>query len=202
LPDELPSIINKFGNLYIHNGEKKYNSSPVIGLVHADGTRKWAEGTVNHADRTYHRMPPRLGMLMMDIVPVNGGGTIFVNVIEAYNDLEPDIKKLIDKKLAVHNPHFGGLIGTLHPVIKIKPETGEKFIYVNRGFTKSIGNEDPQVLKTILNHIDLDKYKCQVNWSKGDVTLWDNYGCQHRAVYDYYPETRTGYRVLTENMFK
>jgi taurine dioxygenase len=200
LPEELPSIISKFGDLYIHDGEKKFNNNPIIGFVHADKHRRYAEGIVTHADRTYHQTPPRLSMLMVTEIPIAGGDTLFINVIEAYKDLTCDMKQILDDKIAVHNPHFVGT-GTTHPVIKIKPETKEKFIYVNKGFTKNIIDTESTVLEELLSHIELDKYKCRVVWNKGDVTLWDNYGIQHKAIYDYYPETRTGYRVLTTNMY-
>jgi len=202
-PEDLPAVMNNFGDLYFHGQERKYNDSRFIGLIHADETRQYADGRQVHSERSYHKFPPRLSMLMIDKLPSIGGDTVFINVSKAYNDLPLDIKKIADARFASHRyPGDGsGNPPTIWPIVRIKPETGERFLYVNRAFTSHIIGGDPELLETMLNHIDKEEYRTRVKCSKGDITMWDNLGCQHVATYDYYPETRTGYRVLATNMY-
>ena len=73
LPEDLPEVMSKFGQLYFHGQEKKYNNSRFVGLVHADENSSFADGTKIHVERSYFKDPPRLSMLMVDKIPSAGG---------------------------------------------------------------------------------------------------------------------------------
>lgn len=202
IPEDLPSIIQNFGESYIHTQEVKYNKNPLIGYAKADvDTPKYNNGTGMHIDRTYHPVPPRLGMLLINECPEVGGDTIFANTVQIYNELDEELKNELEGKIAIHSPHFSSLMDTRHPVFKIRPETNQKFLYANRGFTKSIEGVSDSILQLLLQKVDEPEYQCRFNWTPGSVAFWDNWGSQHRLVYDFYPETRITYRVLTKNLY-
>jgi len=59
---------------------------------------------------------------------------------------------------------------------------------------------------TLDDHIDFARrlgspngveFQCRVRWAPNTVTFWDNRCVQHHASWDYFPETRSGWRVTT-----
>lgn len=201
-PESLPNIIQNFGEPYIHTMETKYNRNHNIGYAEAnENTPNYNNGTSFHSDRSYYSTYPRLAMLLINECPETGGDTLFANAVEVYDDLEEELKIFLEDKVAIHMPHFISPIKTTHPVIKTRPETGKKYLFVNRGFTKSIVDVPDEILQLLLYKIEEPKYQCRFKWEPGSVALWDNVGSQHMVVFDFYPETRITYRVLTKNLY-
>jgi taurine dioxygenase len=80
------------------------------------------------------------------------------------------------------------------------PETGEKVLFVNSGFTSHIkgmsGWESKALLNALFDHITrTHRLTCRVQWQPNTLTLWDNRCTQHHAVWDYWPDSRYGERV-------
>ena len=38
-------------------------------------------------------------------------------------------------------------------------------------------------------------FQCRIRWTKNSMGMWDNRCTQHHAIWDYWPATRTAYRV-------
>jgi hypothetical protein len=38
-------------------------------------------------------------------------------------------------------------------------------------------------------------FQCRFRWRAGSVAFWDNRCTQHLALWDYYPQVRSGFRV-------
>jgi taurine dioxygenase len=38
-------------------------------------------------------------------------------------------------------------------------------------------------------------FQCRFTWRPNSIAMWDNRCVQHLATWDYFPETRHGYRV-------
>ena len=87
----------------------------------------------------------------------------------------------------------------VHPVIAVHPVTGRRMIYVNETFTESIveleAAEGRAVLEFLWAHIAQPRFQCRLSWEADTVVLWDNRATQHLAIWDYWPETRSGHRV-------
>jgi taurine dioxygenase len=87
-----------------------------------------------------------------------------------------------------------------HPVVTKHPDTGEKILYVNSGFTSHIKDLRPWESKALLDALyqhtatTLRLY-CRVDWRPNTLTFWDNRCTQHHAVWDYFPHSRYGERV-------
>ena len=80
------------------------------------------------------------------------------------------------------------------------PETGEKVLYVNPGFTSHIVDLRPSESRAILDllhhHVaETPSLHCRVRWEPDTLTFWDNRCTQHHAAWDYFPESRYGERV-------
>jgi len=38
-------------------------------------------------------------------------------------------------------------------------------------------------------------FQCRFKWKKNSIAFWDNRCTQHYAIWDYFPNIRSGYRV-------
>jgi taurine dioxygenase len=87
----------------------------------------------------------------------------------------------------------------LHPVVRTHPVTGKKALYVNRGFTRtsraSRCDESAGDPAYLYEHMANPLFQCRFRWQANSVAFWDNRCAQHRAMWDYWPHTRSGNRV-------
>jgi taurine dioxygenase len=44
-------------------------------------------------------------------------------------------------------------------------------------------------------HITKAAFQCRFRWQKHSVAMWDNRCTIHQAIWDYFPQVRTGHRV-------
>jgi taurine dioxygenase len=87
----------------------------------------------------------------------------------------------------------------VHPVIRTHPVTGRKVLFVNKGFTARI-NEVPEaesaaILQFLFHHCENAYFQVRFRWEPHSVAFWDNRCTQHLAIWDYYPQLRSGFRV-------
>ncbi|HIL95368.1 MAG TPA: taurine dioxygenase, partial [Pseudomonadales bacterium] len=113
---------------------------------------------------------------------------------------------------AVHSASYKGFYGdhqpqrenprSEHPVVRTHPVTGQKALYVNSGFTRQIKgvtkNESDSLLAMLFDHVKNPNFHCRFQWQANSMAIWDNRCTQHMAVWDYFPETRSGTRVTVK----
>ncbi|KAL3484248.1 hypothetical protein BJX62DRAFT_248579 [Aspergillus germanicus] len=200
-----------FGRHHIHPTSGAPEGYPEIHLVHRNGNKGafdaiFAErnSTVGwHSDVTYEQQPPGTTFLYILDTPEVGGDTAFVNQVEAYNRLSPAIKERLHGLKAVHSGfeqaefsrQRGGVVRrepvkNEHPLVRTHPATGEKALFVNGGFTRSIvglkKEESDALLQFLLNHIGRGiDYQARVKWAPGTVVVWDNRVTAHSAIVDW-----------------
>ena len=201
-----------FGELEIHPATPADQPDPeVLRIAHGPKSR----GSENnwHSDVTW-RERPSLGSILRAIeLPDNGGDTLFANMVMAYDRLSDAMKKKIDGLVAVHDIArvFAKRLGkapeelhekyppTEHPVVRTHPETKERLIYVNDGFTSHIKDMDAQesdaLLKKLYQTAWNPEVQCRFRWAPGSMAFWDNRACQHFAASDYFPHVRVMERV-------
>jgi taurine dioxygenase len=97
-------------------------------------------------------------------------------------------------------PPEGGWPKTTHPVVIRHPDTLQRSLFINRGFTTRINElnrkESAAVLEMLWRHIETHiEFQCRVRWTPDTLTFWDNRVTQHHAAWDYYPHERYGERV-------
>ena len=203
----------RFGKLHVHPMQHKYGGDPEILTVKTTSDSPYTAGDGWHTDVTCDEVPPLGSMLYVTETPACGGGdTLFADMALAYRLLSPPIREFLGGLTAVHDgaipyvgsykstPPPGGYPRNEHPVVVRHPETGQRILYVNQGFTSHIRGlsrrESRAVLDMLYRHIDATpRLWCRVSWRPNTLAFWDNRCTQHHAVWDYYPHSRYGERV-------
>jgi alpha-ketoglutarate-dependent sulfate ester dioxygenase len=154
-----------------------------------------------HIDITFVANPNRYSILHGVEIPPYGGDTIFANLALAYRELSPEIKALIDGLQAVHRTSGYdagkprpdrkpvGPFVSLHPLVRIHPETGEKILFVNPGTTSHIaGLREPEskaILDLLADEVTRPEYQVRFRWSPNALVVWDNQAVAHAGPIDY-----------------
>ncbi len=206
-----------FGELAIHPNTPGPEGHPEILPIHADANSKRINGERWHSDVSCDPVPPYTSILHLKTVPDIGGDTLFASQYAAYDALSPQFKTLLEGLTAFHDgrPSYTATnrkIGVeetgrtypsaIHPVVRTNPRTGRKGLYVNRGFTQRIiglpDDEGRAVLNFLFEHGTKPDWQIRFRWQPGSVAVWDNRFVQHIAVWDYFPKTRSGFRVTVQ----
>ncbi|MET0386827.1 MAG: TauD/TfdA family dioxygenase, partial [Polyangiales bacterium] len=165
-PERFLEVARLFGRPYKQN---EYNHShsrvPEIEVLENSVQRRQT-ADIWHADVTWQRNPPKATALYAQVLPSEGGDTIWSNTASAYDLLDPKLAAYLETLTAVNTlevtrlPEY--LLGdyggrylkeggpqrlasarAAHPavevpVIAVHPETGRKVINVNEGHTSHI----------------------------------------------------------------
>ena len=198
-----------FGALHIHPAAPYLDNNPALMKIHADETSSRNNGEDWHTDVSADEQPPMASILRITRTPLQGGDTLWSNMYAAFDALSPTMQALLMPLEAEHAADYSGFYGehppqrqspsAIHPVIRLHPETKLPALYVNKGFTKRICGltniESKEVLSMLFDHIKNPNFQCRFQWQRDSMALWDHRCTQHMAVWDYFPETRSGVRV-------
>ncbi len=185
--------------------------------VHGDANSKRVNGEYWHSDVSCDDEPPLGSILYLHTVPPVGGDTMFASIPAAYDALSPEMKQLLEGLTAVHSGEavyrkMNTILGVddrgrifpraTHPVIRTHPVNGRKAIFVNPGFTSHIVELPPEeghaILEFLYQHATNPVFQVRFRWEPHSIAFWDNRSAQHMALWDYYPHTRSGYRVTVK----
>lgn len=201
-----------FGPLMIHSGVAGLPEHPEIVAIHADESSKYVAGENWHSDLTCNAEPPLGSILCLHTVPPTGGDTLFASMYAAYEALSPRMQAHLDGLTAVHDgehvyrPIVNDPTKTYpcsdHPVVRTHPVTGRKALFVNRSYTLRINGlpkaESDALLAFLYEHCANPSFHVRFRWQPHSVAFWDNRCTLHLAVWDYYPQVRSGYRVTVQ----
>jgi taurine dioxygenase len=157
-----------------------------------------------HTDVTFVLNPPMASILRGVVVPPYGGDTQFLNLVTAYETLSPEVRDFIDRLHAVHinqlpiargemKPEYAQMfqstdIRSVHPVVRVHPETGERALFVNPNFTSHISElsrkESRHVLDMLYEHLTSPEFTCRFRWEPGSIAFWDNRATCHLVPVD------------------
>ena len=206
----------RFGELHIHPAAPTEGGHPGLMVIKADRDSPRANGEGWHSDVSCDEEPPMGSILYIKESPQVGGDTLFANMYAAYESLSDRMKANLEGLTAVHDgeenyrgtyANFGvkdkpSYPRAVHPVIRTHPVTGQKALFVNRGFTKRIlgipVDESTGLLAYLFEHMANPTFQCRFRWRTNSVAFWDNRCAQHRAIWDYWPATRYGNRVTVK----
>ena len=182
---------------------------------------KWRiNGGSWHTDHSNHPCPPKATALHAITLPSYGGDTQFVNVHNAYDDLPEAMKRRLDGLKAVHvweskySPRKMRALTdeskkalpppALHPIVRVHPQNGRKFIYLNPVRIEGvIGMKDDVAMALIdelIAHATQPKYEYRHKWQYGDMVIWDDRSVMHQANGDYdMKEPRHLYRIMIQD---
>jgi len=205
-----------FGEAYIHpiaraNGVAVAGCEHIVDDVdHPPFQDRW------HTDVSWDVTPPTYGTLRAVDLPARGGDTIWASTYAAYDALSPVMQGVIEGLDAHHTMGASrsflskagpeavartleAFPGAVHPVVGVHPNTGRRYLNVNREFTQSIVGMEPEESAALLDfltvHATQPNFQLRHTWSVGEVAIWDERCTQHFAVADYMPARREMGRV-------
>jgi len=156
-----------------------------------------------HIDITFVANPNRYSILHGVSIPAYGGDTLFASLVAAYEGLSPKIRALIDDLKAVHRTsgydstngrarkdgRAPGPFVSLHPLVRIHPETGEKVLFLNPGTTSHIIDlkepESQAILDLLYHELVRPEYAVRFRWAPKSLVVWDNQAVAHAGPIDY-----------------
>jgi taurine dioxygenase len=211
-PERHLAFGRRFGELHIHPAAPYANGDPALMKIHTDKDSWRNNGSGWHSDVSADLEPPMASILHLHTVPSQGGDTLWASMYAAYDALSDTMKAFIDPLTAEHRADYTGYYGdhapqresprAVHPVVRTHPETRRKALYVNRGFTTKINElaraESRALLDFLFAHATQEQFQCRFRWEQNSVAIWDNPCTQHMAIWDYFPETRSGIRVTVK----
>ncbi|HET6605362.1 MAG TPA: TauD/TfdA family dioxygenase, partial [Rhodopila sp.] len=214
--DEHKAFGRLFGELAIHPNAKAPEGHPEILPIHADANSKRISGERWHSDVSCDPEPPMGSILNLKTIPPMGGDTIFASMYAAYDALSQPMKTFLSQLTAVHDgaPNYNRtnrLNGVAtnkvfptaeHPLIRTHPITGRQAIFVNPVFTVGIKDlpedEAKAILEFLYDHCNKPHWQVRFRWEKNSIAFWDNRCVQHIAMWDYFPNVRSGFRVTVK----
>ena len=217
-PRQQRDFAARFGALHRHPLIPDHDEQPEIIVLEYDAERR-AKDNDWHTDVTFIETPPLGSILHAVIIPEVGGDTIFADLGAVYAGLSAPLRDFLaglrarhdfaksflsedyagpadrekwDRTRRTHRP-------VSHPVVRSHPETGEKGLFVNEGFTLAIEglarDESDALLTFLFQHSRKPEFTYRHRWRAGDVLFWDNRITQHYAVADYWPNRRRMHRA-------
>ena len=184
-----------FGPLEAHpNLKNPFTQHPELfelAATHGGIADEW------HTDLTFLASPSQMSILRMVKCPPVGGDTLWTNLCAAYEALSPPLRELCDGLTALHDaqPHGKPELMTVHPVVRVHPETGRRALYVNEHFTRRIvelsAPESDALLGFLTHWVHQERFTVRYRWSEGTIAIWDNRCTQHFVVADF-----TGERII------
>lgn len=207
--DDQKGLGRRFGKLAIHSGVAGLPDHPEVVAIHADAQSKFVAGENWHSDLTCDAEPPMGSILYLPIVPETGGDTLWASMYAAYEALSDRMKAYLDGLTAVHDadhvyrPLFPDVDrkypSSVHPIVRTHPVSGRKLIFVNPSYTTQIvgvsNEESTAILGYLYQHCANPDFHVRFRWKPGSVAFWDNRCTWHKAVWDYFPDVRSGFRV-------
>ena len=207
-------LVRYFGEPHVHVGGKGTASKSVPGYPgirhqYFDASSKRVSGEEWHSDQSCAEIPPMYSVLYQEIIPPDGGGdTMFASAYKAYEELSPSMKTYLEGKTATHDgarvfdKNADVYPTAVHPVVIRHPESGRKALFVNREFTSHINELPPTesrgVLEFLYGHIARPHWNIRFRWTPHSIAFWDNRCTQHYAIWDYWPNVRSGYRMFVK----
>jgi taurine dioxygenase len=191
-------------------------------LKEADESKISTFGNAWHSDFSFLEEPPLGSVLYAREVPSQGGDTLFANMYMAYEALSEGMKRLLKGFNAMHSgkPYGRGGISkdlrvsrsiqierdnpeaereTVHPVVRLHPESGRKALFVNSIYTTRFENmteaESKPLLDYLFQHCIQPEFTCRFRWQAGSLALWDNRCAMHYAINDYDGQRRLMHRT-------
>ena len=198
-----------FGELDIHPNTPGPPGHPEILPIHGDANSKVVAGEGWHSDVSCTANPPLGSILHMHVLPESGGDTLFASAGAVYDSLSPRMQAYLEGLTAIHDadhvyrPLFPDLDKkypcNIHPVVRTHPVTRRKLLFVNSSYTTRIVEvpkaESDAILAFLYDHLKNPNFHVRFRWRPNSIAFWDNRCTQHLATWDYFPQTRSGFRV-------
>lgn len=225
-PAELVAFSRRFGPLELHSCTD--NTLPAhpevfcVGNVGRDGIRaSFSRGVEQwHADSSYRETPSDASLFYGEIVPEEGGETLFADATAAWRSLDRTLRNRIEGLRAVHslealrqwgqrhNPdrapdtasQVAGFPPVAQPLVRAHPVTAAKSLYVCPAVTSHVEGMEPAegaaLIDELIRHASQPRFVYGHRWQRGDLVMWDNRAVLHTAsLFDHAKYQRLMYRT-------
>jgi len=188
----------------LHGGEQEYRSfrltvdHPLRPASRGRSGRGW------HTDITFVANPAAITLLRGVEIPSHGGDTAWVDLEALYAGLSPKLQVFLDGLQAIHvrddaangnppPPRFDGRstgpFASLHPLVRVHPETGRKSLFLSSGFIKAIDGLSPSESAALLDYLNEElsghaDYQVRFRWTPNSIAVWDNRSTSHFGPVD------------------
>jgi taurine dioxygenase len=195
-----------------------FGAADPVAVVENDSDKPPQEDQQFHVDYSFSTEIPDLAVLHAEVLPPNGGDTMWSNAGAAYDALSPRMQEFLDGLTARHDAgdkfwwemrrtlgeesserareHFQG---NSHPLVCVHPVTGRRVLFVNPGYTVAINelnrSESTGVLRMLFEHLNNPAFHYRHRWSDSDVVMWDEHLTAHMGPFDFAPHHRRLARV-------
>ncbi|HEX2891245.1 TauD/TfdA dioxygenase family protein [Vineibacter terrae] len=204
------SYFGSFGRDPFVEGEETHPNVIKVAKEADEGAKPTFGGNW-HSDWSFLPTPPAFTLLHARELPPHGGDTLFANQYLAYETLSDGLRRTLDSLRAVywakayaqggafhdnsnarsmkvrHDP--SDMVETLHPVVRVHPESQRRALYVNTAYTVRFEgmteHESQPLLEFLYDHAVRPEFTCRFAWSPGALAMWDNRCLQHFAINDY-----------------
>ncbi len=176
--------------------------------VPMDGQKVGVAGTGRmwHADYSFFERPLAFTMIRPILLPRGLRETLFIDMRRVYRELPASTRERLTGLRCAHDAWdyykvqpkdmdraIRELIeqwhaeapGAVHPAVVTHPFTGEKSLYVSRGFTKRMEGipraEGDALLEELFDFCEQERFVHHQPWTEGDVLFWDNRSLIHHA---------------------
>jgi alpha-ketoglutarate-dependent taurine dioxygenase len=225
-PADLVAFSRRFGPLEIHsrfdNTLPEHREIFCVGNVERGGMKaSFLRGVEQwHADSSYREIPSDASLFYGEIVPDDGGETLFADATAAWRSLDMTLRKQIESLRAVHSLETLRQWGQLHnpdrptdtpeqvagfppvaqPLVRTHPATGAKSLYVCPAVISHVEGMEPaegaDLVEQLIRHASQPRFVYRHRWHHGDLVMWDNRAVLHTAsLFDHVKYQRLMYRT-------
>ncbi|HEY8981068.1 MAG TPA: TauD/TfdA family dioxygenase [Streptomyces sp.] len=191
-----------------------------FGMEHEEWLRRRRHTVLRgwHCDHGSRVDPPAATILRAETVPPYGGDTTWANLAAAYAGLSGPVRAFVDGLRVEHRLGVGyqaragddaylrhlldHQVASVHPLVRVHPESGERILYVNGYYVEQIRDvsraESRALLEMLLEQAVRPEYTVRFRWEAGSVAFWDNRATMHLAPGDsgHLGFPRTMHRVM------
>lgn len=171
---------------------------PLRPLSRARSGRAW------HVDITFVANPAAITILRGVKIPPHGGDTLWADLEALYEGLSAPLKAFLDGLHAIHarddaaagrppGPRFDGRVpgpfASLHPFVRVHPETGRKALFLSGSFVKAIDGLNPSESAALLDYLNEElagraDHQVRFRWTQDAIAVWDNRAVSHWGPID------------------
>ncbi|GLS25303.1 TauD/TfdA dioxygenase family protein [Marinibactrum halimedae] len=173
-----------------------------------------------HTDCSFEKHPLSLTSIRPVVLPNSVRGTYYMNMAKVYEALPSELREFADSAIAIHQGQLRYKVQACdidrslhelleqidrevppveHPAVITHPATGDKILYVNRGFTTKFKGlsfeENQEMLEAILSFSEQEKFVHLHRWEENDLIIWDNRYLNHMSVEIPPGELNKSYRI-------
>lgn len=185
----------------LNEGEEGVLKVSLDPKVNPDYARFLFGNLLWHMDGTYEPVPPFATLFAPHQLSREGGDTMFASTYAAYEDLPPEEQEHLSKLRVVHTmqaalfPAKRDCTPEEFALWSSYPQRSHPLVWQHRSGRRSLvlstsaawvegmhAAESHDLLQRMMVHATQDKYTYRHKWQAGDLAIWDNTGCMHRAM--------------------